>query len=135
MLTKAQRVQLSEEIGKAIEEHNDLLSSLRNQISRGEASQEVETRDDSATVHEGLIHASRTISRVTECLKKLKRRTNDLKNGFDGSCEGCGSDIPFDRLLAQPTTHHCVTCKTRGEKEERRDFGHAPGHHAFMTTQ
>ena len=53
MLTKAQRVQLSEEIGKAIEEHNDLLSSLRNQISRGEASQEVETRDDSATVHEG----------------------------------------------------------------------------------
>lgn len=134
MLTKAQRVQLSEEIGKEIEAHNGLLSSLRNQIRKGEASQEVETRDDAATAHEGLIIASNSISRITECLKKLTRRWNDLKNGFDGSCEDCGSDIPFDRLLAQPTTHHCVTCKSRGEKRERQDFGHTPGHRAFMTT-
>ncbi len=134
MLTKAQRVQLSEEIGKEIEAHTDLLSSLRKQISKGEASQEVETRDDSATAHEGLILASGTISRVTECLKKLKRRLNDLKNGFDGSCEDCGANIPFDRLLAQPTTHHCVTCKNRGEKSERRDYGYTPGHRTFMTT-
>jgi len=134
MLTQAQRVQLSEEIGKEIQAHRDLLSSLKKQIRKGGASREVETHDDAATAHEGLIFASGTISRVTECLKKLKRRLNDLKNGFDGSCEDCGSDIPFDRLLAQPTTHHCVTCKNRGEKQDRRDFGHAPGQRVFMTT-
>ena len=134
MLTKAQRVQLMKEIEKEVEEHNDLLSSLKKQIKKA-GHREVETHDDSATTHEGLILVSGTINRITECLKKLTRRWNDLQNGFDGLCDDCGGDIPFDRLLAQPTTHHCITCKSRGEKEDRRDFGHAPGHHAFMTTQ
>ncbi|MCR4330402.1 MAG: TraR/DksA C4-type zinc finger protein [Patescibacteria group bacterium] len=135
MLTKAQRVQLMKEIEKEMEDHKDLLSSLRRQINSDETRQAVETPDDAATTHEGLISVSRTITRVTECLKKLTRRWNDLKNGFDGLCDDCGGDIPFDRLLAQPTTHHCITCKSKGEKEDRRDFGHAPGHRAFMPMQ
>ena len=47
-----------------------------------------------------------------------------IADGSFGICAGCGTDIPFDRLQALPTTLWCLGCATRcgreaGEPEQR----------------
>jgi DnaK suppressor protein len=34
-----------------------------------------------------------------------------LEDGTYGKCEGCGQEIPFERLEARPTARLCVNCK------------------------
>ena len=43
---------------------------------------------------------------VTEALRRLT-------DGSYGRCLGCGSPIPFGRLLVMPEATHCVTCGGR----------------------
>ena len=39
------------------------------------------------------------------------------ESGTYGECDECGCDIPFARLQIEPQTQHCVTCKSRWERE------------------
>jgi len=134
MLTKDQRAQLVDKIKGQMKECHDLHSAVQKELKGGGISREVQTDDDSATLHDGLIRSAAVVSRLSECLKKFRKRLDQLNNGWDGACEDCGEEIFFERLLAQPTTHHCITCKSREEKAERRDYGYLPGHHVFMST-
>ncbi|MBH9554175.1 TraR/DksA family transcriptional regulator [Inhella gelatinilytica] len=39
-----------------------------------------------------------------------------LRGGDYGLCTDCGSNIPFDRLKAQPTALRCIACQERAEQ-------------------
>jgi RNA polymerase-binding transcription factor DksA len=36
-----------------------------------------------------------------------------------GRCTGCGEDIPYVRLKANPAARLCMTCQERGEQRRR----------------
>jgi len=42
-----------------------------------------------------------------------------LERGTYGSCVDCGTDIPFDRLKAEPWALRCVACESRHESPRR----------------
>lgn len=41
------------------------------------------------------------------------RALGRLDDGSYGTCQGCGTDIPLDRLLAIPETQYCIACGAR----------------------
>ena len=43
-------------------------------------------------------------------LAELDRAAADLATGRLGTCARCGGPIGLDRLLARPTTQHCIVC-------------------------
>ena len=49
----------------------------------------------------------------------VERALNDMANGDYGICDRCGEDIPVRRLKVNPTTRHCIDCKTEIETRER----------------
>jgi DnaK suppressor protein len=42
-----------------------------------------------------------------------------LQHGTYGMCADCGTDIPFDRLKAEPWAMRCVACESRHEAPRR----------------
>jgi DnaK suppressor protein len=50
---------------------------------------------------------------VSEALRRLDGE------GF-GLCTGCGNEIPFDRLRAEPWAARCVPCETAREQAAQR---------------
>ena len=42
-----------------------------------------------------------------------------LADGRYGICEGCGTCISAQRLLAIPETSHCVSCTARSDAQRR----------------
>lgn len=58
---------------------------------------------------EFLALADQLRSHHSEVLSALAR----LDDGTYGKCEGCGQDIPRDRLEAIPTARLCVSCKQK----------------------
>ena len=49
----------------------------------------------------------------------VERALKDIANGDYGVCERCGEDIAVKRLRVNPTTRHCIDCKTEIETRER----------------
>jgi DnaK suppressor protein len=49
-------------------------------------------------------------------LARVKRALAALEEGSYGFCDECGCAIPFERLKVEPTTQHCVACKSRWEQ-------------------
>ena len=48
-------------------------------------------------------------------LRARERALTRLDAGVYGTCEGCGSPIPLDELLASPHAHRCGTCAVESE--------------------
>lgn len=44
----------------------------------------------------------------------------DTRSGRYGLCTGCGTEIPFDRLMAEPWAQRCVGCQSSRERALRR---------------
>jgi DnaK suppressor protein len=53
------------------------------------------------------------LERIVEALHKIE------KGGY-GTCEGCETDILFDRLEAVPMAKFCINCKNEMEKQQSR---------------
>src|SRR5438045_2941767 len=53
-------------------------------------------------------------------LLAIARAMQALREGEYGHCADCGADIPFERLLAEPSALRCVRCQTLAE----RNFAH-----------
>jgi DnaK suppressor protein len=45
-----------------------------------------------------------------ERLKEIDAALGRLHSGTYGRCETCSKDIGADRLLARPSTRHCIVC-------------------------
>ena len=53
------------------------------------------------------------LGEVSEALRRLDGETY-------GVCTACGTEIPFDRLRAEPWAARCVPCETAREAAQRR---------------
>lgn len=53
-----------------------------------------------------------------EELARIDRAFERMDEGSYGLCNECGCDIPFERLMAEPMTQHCVPCKSRWEQSQ-----------------
>lgn len=54
-------------------------------------------------------------SRETALLRRIDEVLLRIEAGSFGICEGCGSEIPRDRLEAIPYALLCIDCKKAGE--------------------
>jgi DnaK suppressor protein len=52
-------------------------------------------------------------------LRDVEAALARLHEPFFGRCTGCGEDIPYVRLKANPSTRLCLTCQTRDETRRR----------------
>lgn len=62
----------------------------------------------------------RLADRERRLLSKIKYALERMSNGEYGTCESCGSQITFNRLMARPVATLCIDCKTEAEQVERR---------------
>ena len=86
------------------------------------------TADGKVDIHldEGFADAAQTTSeraRVLSLAEGLQQRLDDVRaslgridKGTYGKCEGCGKDIPPERLEAIPTASLCITCKSKAKR-------------------
>ncbi len=52
-------------------------------------------------------------ARASEAIEEAEHAMQRLDAGTYGSCEACGSPIPFERLEAIPSARSCVACPGR----------------------
>jgi DnaK suppressor protein len=77
--------------------------------------------DVNVSVNEGFADSAQATaerSQLISMIEGLRSHHADIlsaigrfKDGTYGKCEGCGREIPFERLQARPTARLCVTCK------------------------
>ena len=58
--------------------------------------------------------------RERKLIYKIDRVLDKIEKGDFGICIACGDDIDFKRLEARPMTDFCIECKTKQEKEEKK---------------
>ena len=54
-------------------------------------------------------------------LREIEAARARLKAGTYGVCAGCGGDIPWERLLANPVSVRCAPCAQQHEKTHARE--------------
>ncbi len=52
-------------------------------------------------------------------IRMIEEALEDIENGEYGICRQCGEDIALNRMKANPTARHCITCKSAMEKRAR----------------
>lgn len=60
------------------------------------------------------------LSRDLEELRALEGARDRIDAGGYGTCPDCGSDIEFERLLAQPAALRCLECQRTHERTHRQ---------------
>jgi RNA polymerase-binding transcription factor DksA len=56
------------------------------------------------------------VDRQLHEMREIERARERMADGSYGECADCGSDIPFERLLAYPTALRDVPCQNQYEK-------------------
>ncbi len=51
-----------------------------------------------------------------EALAQVEAALARIEDGTYGTCKGCGTEIPVERLEAVPSAELCITCKQREER-------------------
>ncbi len=74
---------------------------------------------DQATAQVDQSFVIRLKEREQKLLKKIDEALERIAANTYGVCEGCGGEIPYQRLKARPVTTLCIECKTLQEEEER----------------
>jgi DnaK suppressor protein len=86
------------------------------------------TADGKVDIHldEGFADAAQTTSeraRVLSLAEGLQQRLDEVQaalaridKGTYGKCEGCGKDIPPERLEAIPAAKLCMACKSKAKR-------------------
>lgn len=62
----------------------------------------------------------RLADRERRLLSKIRYALERMQNGEYGTCESCGAEITFGRLMARPVASLCIDCKTEAEQVESR---------------
>ena len=107
-----------EGVRKALEEEK---LSVEHQMEENHVAPEGEEVE--VSVDEGFADSAQATTERSEFLalaEQLRTHHSEvlaalgrLDDGTYGKCEGCGQEIPFDRLEAIPTARLCVTCKQK----------------------
>lgn len=62
----------------------------------------------------------RMAERERQLVTKIRRALERMQDGEYGTCESCGAEITYGRLMARPVATLCIDCKTETEQIERR---------------
>ena len=62
----------------------------------------------------------RLADRERQLITKIRRALERMHDGEYGTCESCGNEIGFNRLMARPVATLCIDCKTEAEQVESR---------------
>lgn len=113
-----------------LEQIKKILNDWKNQIleSQKKAVQEMAKEGeelifpdptDRATYEEDRARLLKIKDRELKLLHKIEDTLKRIDSGEYGICKECGSEIPFERLLARPVTDLCIECKTEQEEKEK----------------
>lgn len=58
--------------------------------------------------------------RERRLLRKVRKAIQRLQAGDYGSCESCGAEIGYNRLMVRPMATFCIDCQTQVEHSEGR---------------
>ena len=58
--------------------------------------------------------------RERRLLRKVRKAIQRLQAGDYGSCESCGAEIGYKRLMVRPMATFCIDCQTQVEHSEGR---------------
>ena len=95
---------------------------LRDQIAAARRSAQADDAfrsDDGAHAYEQ-DRAVSLASGLRTALEDVERALGKLEEGTYGECDGCGDDIPLERLPILPQATLCVTCKSKRTKSSAR---------------
>ena len=62
----------------------------------------------------------RLADRERRLLAKIRYALERIGNQEYGTCESCGAEITYGRLMARPVATLCIDCKTEAEQMERK---------------
>ena len=96
-----------------LEMRQKILGSAQEQI-RDSSNIAFEGRDeiDRASIEtERYINLQRLKTREPKLLRKIDYALYKIEVGTYGIREGCGAEIPLERLMARPVTTLCINCK------------------------
>lgn len=99
-------------------QRTDLLGEATAMMGRtdGEAYSDL---SDQASAEFDQSFVIRLKEREQKLLKKIDGALDRIAKNTYGICEGCGEEIPYQRLKARPVTTLCIDCKTLQEEQER----------------
>lgn len=130
MLTEEQKNRLLEAIVKSLEEVTGQGRIALGDIRDPGHEKTMIGETEQGSIEQTVLIAQYALQRSNVRWNRLSQRKHELEIGdFEDTCDDCGKEIPFDRLLAQPTTHLCRDCKSREEQENLRKYGTQPGRH------
>ncbi|MFC3039331.1 TraR/DksA C4-type zinc finger protein [Virgibacillus xinjiangensis] len=102
---------VEDHFGNSLEAVKESMSELSNYDNHpGDFGTELYEREKDIALNE---HAEKELEEINEAL-------NAIDQGTYGICSKCGEDIPFERLMAVPTTDRCVQHATDNTFESAR---------------
>lgn len=111
------------ELARLIEDRRAMLAAeIRSTAARArsetwsEVAGEVHDLGDEALADLVADLDSAEVTRDVAEVRALEAARERIADGTYGVCADCGSDIPVERLRAQPAALRCIACQERHEK-------------------
>ena len=120
-LTAGQRALLESSLQLRQHQLDRRLAEHHGGVSRAEHAHDLLEQDgDDAPQREGERELDLALSDLeTRELGAVSQALARLQSGSYGVCAECASEIPFDRLRAEPWALRCVACESRLEEKRR----------------
>lgn len=77
---------------------------------------EVPDPGDASFVSHALDLGNASMTRDYAELRAIAEARQRMEEGSYGECTRCGNEIPYERLIAQPTAERCAPCQQMYEK-------------------
>ncbi len=94
----------------------DLVRELNQQEGFLAAATEVPDPGDSSFANLEVDLGNAAVSRDVIELRAIEAARIRMENGSYGDCVNCETEIPYERLLVQPTAERCAPCQEMHEK-------------------
>lgn len=105
-----------------VDRANALLDASRTTVTQLTTDREQDPDHlDQATSESERDFSLRLAGRERIMLTKIGYALQCIHEGEYGTCESCGENITFKRLMVRPVARLCIDCKTQAEQLERGD--------------
>ena len=94
----------------------DLVRELNQQEGFLAAATDVPDPGDSSFANLEVDLGNAAVSRDVVELRVIEAARIRMENGSYGDCVNCETEIPYERLLVQPTAERCAPCQEMHEK-------------------
>lgn len=99
-----------------------LIEEVRTELERSGEQQYIELAGrvtdtgDAATADVLADLGAAIVDRQVNEIRDIDAARKRIEAGSYGVCMDCGTDIPFERLMAYPTAKRCFSCQSKREK-------------------